>query len=199
METKHNTKEAEPKHLLDTNNHTSSLSTKDQLNTITISPNTDNTRPTPPYDPAAGKEICERIARDESLLSICKDEHIPSKDTIYRWLLNFDKRPELIQFGDDYSRARAEQPEATYERLIQLEHDVLDDKINPNAARVALLSMQWRMGKMKPKKYGDVKQLDVSGGIDLNIFPANKPINAGTSGDTQIEHKPEAGAKELSR
>ena len=167
-----------------------------ETQTITVTPTKSSAgRPTTVLPtPEITAEICERIARDESLVSICESPHLPCRDTIYRWLLNIGENPDLTAFSDAYSRARAAQPEATYERLIQLEYDVLNDRLNPNAARVALLSMQWRMAKNKPKKYGDIKQLDVSGGIDLNITPINKKLDGGKA---QIEHKSEGGSKRI--
>jgi len=121
-------------------------------------------------------EICRRIAQDESLLSIVKTPGMPCQDTIYRWLLNIENRPEYQVFSENYLRARQAQPEATYERLIQLELDTLNKVYDANAARVVLMSMQWRMGKMQPKKYGDIRSLDVSGGIDLNVAALNKQL-----------------------
>ena len=101
---------------------------------------------------------------------------MPCQDTIYRWLLNIENRPEYQVFSENYLRARQAQPEATYERLIQLELDTLNKVYDANAARVVLMSMQWRMGKMQPKKYGDIRSLDVSGGIDLNVAALNKQL-----------------------
>ena len=81
----------------------------------------------------------------------------------------------------NYTRARQQQPEATYERLFDIEASVLSGELNPNAARVVIDSMHWRMGKRAPKIYGDVKQLELSGGIDLNVAAVSKPVPVGAA------------------
>ena len=65
---------------------------------------------------------------------------------------------------------------------------ILDGSLTPNAGRVLLDSMHWRMGKRAPKRYGDHKQLEISGGIDLNVSPVSKAIPVGAN-------KPKLAAK----
>jgi hypothetical protein len=37
------------------------------------------------YGPEIGEEICERLAAGEYIVDICKDEHMPSRRTVYKW------------------------------------------------------------------------------------------------------------------
>ena len=44
------------------------------------------------FTPEIAAEICERIAMDESLIKICESDHMPSTNTVYRWLNDDDKQ-----------------------------------------------------------------------------------------------------------
>ena len=55
-----------------------------------------------PYDQAIADEVCERIAEGEGLEAICKDDHIPSPETLRKWMAI-----ESI-FNGAYTRARAQ-------------------------------------------------------------------------------------------
>ena len=49
-------------------------------------------------------KICERISQGESLSSICSDEKMPSRDSVYKWM------HENQDLTDKYARAREENP-----------------------------------------------------------------------------------------
>jgi len=133
------------------------------------------------YTIEIANEICQRIAEDESLISICKDKHMPTRQTVHNWIFNWKKNPVYTDFFDNYCRARDLQPESTYEKLPNLEEQILSGEVNPQAGRVVIDSMHWRMGKRKPKIYGDIKQIDGHIGVDINIKSLPKPVGAGTS------------------
>ena len=79
--------------------------------------------------------------------------------------------------------------------MIEIERDVMADRVSPNAARVALDSMRWRASRMDPKTFGDHKQIDVSGGIDLNVSPVRKaiPVSAAKAQITADKRKKDKG------
>ena len=133
------------------------------------------------YDPdTLTTEISQRIADDESIMAICSDPHMPDRDTLRRWMHKGREGDErYIKLYASIARARAEQPHSTYNRMIDIEHQVLSNDVNPNAARVVLDSMRWRASRMDPKQYGDHKQLEVSGGIDLTVSPVSKRLPGG--------------------
>ena len=167
------------------------------LKTITISPaKAPQGRPSKLTEEIAN-EICERVANDESILSICKDAHVPAHSNVREWITKgVIKGSKYALFRDNLARAREEQPDHTYERIMALEQQALVGDLDFRVFRAVSDSMWRRMAARAPKKYGDIRHLDVSGGIDLNISPANKPVSAGTS-DTQIEHKPEVTTKRI--
>lgn len=116
--------------------------------------------------------ICERIADGESLRSICKDEGMPSRMTVFRWLAD----PERVAFRDQYARAREEQAEFYAESIIEIADekeveatyqgedvrlDLSSSAIARNRLRVD--ARKWYASKLAPKKYGDFKAVELTG------------------------------------
>lgn len=55
------------------------------------------------------QEICNRIAQDESLDSICRDPHMPSTVTVYAWTRKYPEfRAAYIQARIDQSHTVAD-------------------------------------------------------------------------------------------
>lgn len=94
-------------------------------------------------------EICNRLSNDESLRNICSDPSMPERVTVMRWLTKY---PDFVA---KYMRARDTQADNVFEDMSNIEQRVLDGELDPNAARVALWSKQWRASKLAPKKYND--------------------------------------------
>lgn len=121
--------------------------------------------------------ICERIANGESLRSICEDEGMPSKSTVFKWL------SEEQTFSDQYARAREAQADAIFDDILSIADDGRNDWMekknadgectgwneNGEALRRSQLRIEarkWMAGKLKPKKYGDKLDLNVSGSLE---------------------------------
>ena len=122
-------------------------------------------RPTD-YNNVIADMICNRITNGDSLHKICQMPGSPDPATIFRWL---GKYPD---FSDLYARAREEQSETLVDQILYIA-DTCDD---PRIAAVRIDARKWIASKLKPKKYGDIRQLDVSGGIDLNVAAVNKRL-----------------------
>src|SRR5580765_1766256 len=58
--------------------------------------------------------ICERLAGGESLLSICKDEEMPSQAAVFQWLMKHEA------FQENYARARQYWAQAEFERMMEI-------------------------------------------------------------------------------
>ena len=58
-------------------------------------------------------EICNRLSEGESLLRICKDEHMPARRTIERWILD----PRHEDFCRRYMRAITIRAERIFDEL----------------------------------------------------------------------------------
>lgn len=115
------------------------------------------------YTEALAREICDRIAEDEGLASICRSEHMPSRNTVYRWLREYEA------FRDDYVRARVDQAETVADELREVRRKVEEGVLDPAAARVIMDSIKWEAGKRSPTVYGDKSSIDVKHTMDEEI------------------------------
>lgn len=106
--------------------------------------------------------ICERLADGESLRSICSDEAMPAKSTVFKWLT------QHAQFADQYARAREEQAEALADEIVAIadeaeasvRHEGEEVRLALDTTAVArnrlrVEARKWVASKLKPKKYGD--------------------------------------------
>jgi hypothetical protein len=109
------------------------------------------------YKPSLGDEICARLSQGESLVKICKDDHMPAPKTVYAWLREHE------DFRNNYVRARDEQAE-TYADEITF---IADTATDYNLARLQVDARKWVASKLKPKKYGD--KIDMTSGGDKII------------------------------
>ncbi|WP_211216090.1 hypothetical protein [Brevundimonas naejangsanensis] len=90
--------------------------------------------------------ICERLADGESLRSICSDDEMPAKSTVFKWL------GLIPAFADQYARARETQADSLADDIV----DIADNKaLEPNDKRVRIDARKWLAGKLRPKAYGD--------------------------------------------
>jgi hypothetical protein len=109
-------------------------------------------------------KICERIADGESLRSICSEEGMPDKATVFRWLAVHEA------FRDQYARARETQADSLFDEILAIADDGSNDWMlrkrgdseawveNGEAIRRSQLRVdarKWMAGKLQPKKYGD--------------------------------------------
>lgn len=125
--------------------------------------------------------ICLRIADGESLNKICKDEKMPDKATVFRWLVS-----DQI-FCDKYTRARELQAETQFDELIdivdqppELSHITNKDgelvEVKFDSSYVAWMKLRvdtrkWTAARMAPKKYGEQKTPEQT--QDLTVIDVN--------------------------
>lgn len=98
-------------------------------------------------------EICARIAAGESLRGLCTDAHLPSEDTVRRWLRDNEK------FQGQYRRAREDQADTFADEIV----GIADTEEDPNVARVRIDARKWAAGKLRPKVYGDKITSELTG------------------------------------
>ena len=148
------------------------------------------------YPESIRLEICERIAKGESMVSICASEGMPVQSVVYSWL-TVDS-----DFAERYARAREQQAEHYLDEIIAISDDVTLDEIidgegNPRTnheaiqrSRLKVDTRKWAMSKLAPKKYGDKIQQEIvganGGAIQVNTTAMsaeeayNLLINGGT-------------------
>lgn len=115
------------------------------------------------YTPEVADKICERIAEGESLRTICLDADMPHRATVFRWLSN-------PSFRDQYTRAKEEQAETLADEIVAIsdEPPPITPAGSTDSGHVAwqrnrVEARKWVAAKLKPKKYGEKVQTEVSG------------------------------------
>ncbi|MGN6768489.1 MAG: terminase small subunit protein [Rhizobiaceae bacterium] len=118
--------------------------------------------------------ICERLSEGESLRTICIDEGMPDKATVFRWLAKH------YDFATIYARAREVQAEVLADELVEIADDGTNDWMerknadgdivgwqeNGEALRRSQLRIstrQWIAERMLPKKYGTKVHNELTG------------------------------------
>jgi hypothetical protein len=108
------------------------------------------------YSREVAEEICDRLARGESLLKICSSDHLPTDTCVRQWALD-----DREGFYSQYTRAR--------DIGLDVRADRLEEKLTgePDTQRARLLfdHDRWYLSKMAPKRYGD-KVINEHGGSD---------------------------------
>jgi hypothetical protein len=97
------------------------------------------------FSPETANTICERLADGESLRKICKDEDMPDRSTVRRWL------SQRTEFRDQYAHARIEQADVYAERIIEEVETATDAALG----RLKMDALKWAASKLAPKVYGD--------------------------------------------
>ena len=126
------------------------------------------------YTEAIAAEICDRLADGESLRSICRDKHMPDRNTVHDWAFKDEA------FYRQYARARELQAETLVDEIIDISDDgtndwmdrqngdgqVIDrvvDHEHITRSRLRIDSRKWFASKVLPKKYGEKVQQEISG------------------------------------
>lgn len=115
------------------------------------------------YNEEIGAYICGELVEGRSLKEICAEEGMPSRMTVYNWILRNEK------FKEAYTLARMDQADTLADEIISIADDKSNDTItNPetgepmqnkewiNRSRLRIDARKWIAAKMKPKKYGDM-------------------------------------------
>lgn len=101
--------------------------------------------------------ICERMAKGESLRSVCRDKGMPAESTVRTWAIG-----DHEGFAAQYARAREAQMDALSDDLL----DIADEKSgDPQRDRLRLDTRKWLMSKIAPKRYGEKLGVEHSGGV----------------------------------
>jgi len=136
-------------------------------------------RPTD-YSESLAARICARLADGESLRSVCRDDEMPDKSTVFLWLFKY---PE---FSDQYARAKEESAEAHADDMLDIADDATNDWMerldkdgqgigwqlngeHVQRSKLRIDTRKWLASKLKAKKYGDKADVNVSGGLSLTI------------------------------
>ena len=106
------------------------------------------------YTEAKAEAICDRIAEGEYLTDICALSGFPDYKTVRRWIKKYSEFAECI------ARAGEDQMEYYRWRISSLNDGMNAENWQYRNAQIR--NIQWLMGKIKPKAYGD--KLGLTGG-----------------------------------
>lgn len=134
-------------------------------------------------------DICERIANGESLRTICADEGMPGKSTVFRWLED-EKNADM---RDQYARAREAQADHFVDEILEIADNGTNDWMEKNGdgsvgyafngehvqrSKLRIDARKWLAGKLRPKVYGDRVQQEHSGDVTVTAQSAADKIKA---------------------
>lgn len=140
-----------------------------------------------------GTEICARLIGGESLRAICRDEGMPDKTTVGRWLAHDELYDE---FRTQYAQARAIQAEMMADEILDIADDGSNDwmeKLDKDGScigyqlngehvqrsKLRVDSRKWVAAKLLPKKYGDSV-------TQKHVGPNDGPVQISDMSDREI-------------
>ena len=124
------------------------------------------------YSPELASKLCSYLSMGKSLRTACKQEGMPSIMTVYNWL---SKHPEFVE---QYTRAKEESAEALAEDMLDIadesptaietdkDGNIIATKLDSAGVarnRLRVETRKWVASKLKPKKYGDLAKLELTG------------------------------------
>lgn len=124
------------------------------------------------YTEELALDVCSKLAAGMPLVRICLEESMPSKTTVYRWLVDSEV------FRDMYARAREDQADTLADEIIEIADATMlgatiTTKANGEVEKVEgdmlqhrklrVEARKWTAAKLKPKKYGDLVRQEHSG------------------------------------
>lgn len=117
------------------------------------------------YTPDVASEICDRLANAEGLWSICRDPHMPSRQSVFNWVRDneeFRARYEAAMavsvdamaddadhVSRDASRDYREIPTRDGGVAMQFDHE------HVQRSKLIVDTLKWRAAVLAPHKYGD--------------------------------------------
>jgi terminase small subunit-like protein len=118
--------------------------------------------------PELCNEICERVAKGETLTDICRDAAMPDWSTVHRWAARCDA------FRNDLARAREQQAEVWADELVDISDAELPTRQAIRRARLRMQSRQWLAGKYNSRFADKPNQTQVSVGVGIVITEAER-------------------------
>ena len=113
-----------------------------------------------PFNEDAADQILEALSSGMGLVTFLKShEGMPSYSTVMRWIRD---NPE---FAQNYTRACEDMADNDADKIADVAQRVIEGKVDPQAARVAIDAYKWSAGKRRPKKYGDKLEIENTGSV----------------------------------
>lgn len=124
-------------------------------------------RPTS-YTPALGDAVCDKLMASGSLRAVCRDEGMPSRSTIMRWVVD-----DIDGFAAKYARAKDLGIDEFVDETIEIADDGTNDYMatergqqldseHIQRSKIRIETRRWLAERMAPKRYGLKQALDLS-------------------------------------
>lgn len=119
------------------------------------------------YTEELSAEICALLSQGMSLRSVCRRDEMPDLSVIFDWIRRHK------EFAQQYAQAKTESADALVEDMLDIADEAANihgdghDAARVNAARLRVDTRKWSASKLKPKKYGEKVDLDVSGSMQM--------------------------------
>lgn len=107
--------------------------------------------------------ILARLAEGESLRDICRTKGYPKESAIREWAIADN------EFGQAFLRARAIGFECNAEELEQWASSQPADNVEAQWQRTRIETRKWLLAKRLPNVFGDVRNVQHSGGVALQV------------------------------
>lgn len=133
------------------------------------------------YNKEVCDEICLRLSNGQSLLQICRDEKMPTRNTVVNWLNDDGK----IEFFHKYARAREMQAELLFDEMLDISDDGSNDWMeietkagriievtnheHINRSRLRIDTRKWYLSKVLPKKFGEKIDVEHTGDVSITL------------------------------
>lgn len=104
-------------------------------------------------------EFLYRIAKGRSVASVCQDDDMPHRATIYEWLA------QNGDFSDKYARASEQRADHYFDEMLDIADKALPEEVQK--AKLQIDTRKWVLSRMNPKKYGDKHKDDGDNAVSL--------------------------------
>lgn len=101
--------------------------------------------------------ICEHIASGKTLASLCEQDGMPSRATVWRWTTQYPI------FLDQLTRAR----QAGADMLADETVDIADSEPDAQRARNRIEARKWYAGVINPRRYGPRMDISVTERVSI--------------------------------
>lgn len=119
------------------------------------------------YSPDIAAAICERIAEGEPLTTICTSEEMPSRPTVYQWLIHRPEFRSAFAMARELSAYTLE--EEAIEKLRQLwRSPELLTQVGVRAAEVLANQLRWSATKRNANAFGENQRASMVVPIQIN-------------------------------
>lgn len=120
------------------------------------------------YTDEIAEEICYRLADGEPLLSICRDEHLPHRATVLRWVVKAGH-----PFADRYFEAREAGGYADADDVSALMRQIRSGEVDEKQGRVLLSGLTWLAERKAPRRHSPRQEVTGPEGAPVGVQVAD--------------------------